>query len=154
MARLASSSTVSIDWLLPWGLPVPPKIKIFVWHLCHNGLATRENLLRRGIGHDASCTKCHRSMEDDTHLFLQCDYVKAAWNATKFATYGYLSQATSWLHIFRLLKEHSANDWDVLAKYAMCLWGIWTDQNRFVFTGKSSLPYEMINRMMEYFTVY
>jgi len=35
------------NWI--WKLNVMPKIRIFLWQLCHNVLPTRANLLRKGI---------------------------------------------------------------------------------------------------------
>jgi len=49
-ARESSSNhQVSPFWKKIWQLNVPPKIKIFAWHVCLDGLPTMLNLKRRGL---------------------------------------------------------------------------------------------------------
>lgn len=47
-------------WKSIWGLPVPHKIRTFLWKCCRNVFAVKENLLHRGIDVDTTCTLCGR----------------------------------------------------------------------------------------------
>ncbi|CAN0839801.1 hypothetical protein LINGRAHAP2_LOCUS2670, partial [Linum grandiflorum] len=38
---IASSTTFVKTWKWLWALAIPPKIKFFLWRLCHNAIATK-----------------------------------------------------------------------------------------------------------------
>jgi len=58
-----------------------PKLKIFLWQLCHNALTTRTNLLTRGLNLDPLCPLCrHSDLESTSHLFTQCFFAKTTWD--------------------------------------------------------------------------
>lgn len=64
-------------WKKLWKLSCPGKIKHFLWRLCHDSLAVRTNLARRGMELDTLCVVCNRLDEDGGHLFCKCKYVFA-----------------------------------------------------------------------------
>ncbi|XP_074292198.1 uncharacterized protein LOC141619065 [Silene latifolia] len=65
-------------WRLIWRVPVIPRIKAFIWQLCHDALPTRANLVRRlGYG-DASCPRCH-AMETCFHAIKGCGWGDEVW---------------------------------------------------------------------------
>jgi hypothetical protein len=59
-----------------WNLKCPGKVKQFLWRFTHNSLAVRRNLSRRGV--EIENTACVM-LEDGSHLFLKCKYVKRLW---------------------------------------------------------------------------
>jgi hypothetical protein len=59
-----------------WNLKCPGKVKQFLWRFTHNSLAVRRNLSRRGV--EIENTACVM-LEDGSHLFLKCKYVKRIW---------------------------------------------------------------------------
>lgn len=67
--RSASSSNGGGDagegvWKKLWKLACSGKIKHFLWRLCHNSLAVRTSLIRRGMELDTRCKVCYRLDED------------------------------------------------------------------------------------------
>ncbi|XP_058752383.1 uncharacterized protein LOC131625548 [Vicia villosa] len=65
-----------------WGAHIPSKVKIFGWRLLQNRLATRKQLLRRGIitrHNEAVCVFCLMQEEDLTHIMLNCPKLKSFW---------------------------------------------------------------------------
>jgi len=56
-----------------------PKLKIFLWQLCHNALPSRGTLLRRGIQLDPLCLACTTDIEDTDHIFLCCPIAHKMW---------------------------------------------------------------------------
>ncbi|KAL5736524.1 hypothetical protein ACOSQ2_031312 [Xanthoceras sorbifolium] len=58
--RSCSSSSLSSHswWSLLWNLIIPPKIKIFLWRMCHDALPSLSNLFFRKIVQDPSCKRC------------------------------------------------------------------------------------------------
>jgi hypothetical protein len=67
-----------------WKCPAPSKVIAFSWKLFRNRIASRVNLMQRGIhvnGGDISCVHCQRGVEDSAHLFLFCDFAVKVWQA-------------------------------------------------------------------------
>jgi len=62
------------NWI--WKLDIMPKLKIFLWQLCHSSLPTRGTLSKRGLNLDPLCPFCHSKVEDSNHLFLGCAIAK------------------------------------------------------------------------------
>jgi len=63
-----------------WKLDVMPKIKIFLWQLCHNALPSRGTLLRRGLQIDPLCSTCFADIEDLDHIFRHCPMAHKVWD--------------------------------------------------------------------------
>lgn len=74
-----SEQRVMINWCKIWRIPVPNKIKHFLWRLAHNTVAVRANLRRRGMDIDVNCLFCRTKDEDSWHLFFKCKHVKKIW---------------------------------------------------------------------------
>ena len=68
-----------IKWKKLWSIPLPGKVKHFLWRLANNSLPFRMKLKRKGINLDTRCPVCYRLDEDGGHCFLKCKHVKAFW---------------------------------------------------------------------------
>ena len=66
------------SWI--WKLDVMPKVKIFMWQLCHKALPSRGTLFCRGIPLDPLCPACNTALEDTDHIFLQCPLAQKVWD--------------------------------------------------------------------------
>ena len=64
--------------LLWWKLPVPPKIRAFVWLLHKKKILTKVRLQERGWDGDVTCQFC-ASAEDVNHLFFHCYFANHIW---------------------------------------------------------------------------
>ena len=135
--------TVPESWKFKWiwTLDVMPKIRIFLWQLCHNALPTRAALLHKGIYIDPMCPACSLDVEDIDHLFVGCHMVKKTWD---------LAVSTKWLsshplsHFLPSVREglhglYSARDKD-LTKVAILLWSLWKSRNALVFENEIPKP--------------
>uniref|UniRef100_A0A7C8ZND3 Reverse transcriptase zinc-binding domain-containing protein n=1 Tax=Opuntia streptacantha TaxID=393608 RepID=A0A7C8ZND3_OPUST len=60
-----------------------PKIKIFLWQMCHNALPVRETLLRRGCHIDPQCPLCLTEIKTTDHLFGDCPQTIRPWNVAQ-----------------------------------------------------------------------
>ncbi|KAI7985423.1 Gamma-tubulin complex component 2 [Camellia lanceoleosa] len=80
-ANLPSSSTpwCDKDWNFMWSLNLPPKLKHFVWRLCNNILATKQNLHHRRCSISDMYRVCSQSSKSIEHVFLGCAWTKAVW---------------------------------------------------------------------------
>nr|GEX01626.1 RNA-directed DNA polymerase, eukaryota, reverse transcriptase zinc-binding domain protein [Tanacetum cinerariifolium] len=69
------------DFMLPndhvathWIKCIPIKVNVFAWKVRHDRLATKNNLMIRGISVDSPlCPICSQSNEDVSHIFFCCD---------------------------------------------------------------------------------
>ena len=78
---IKSSPSWEYSWI--WHLDIMPKLKVFLWQICHSSLPTRGTLLKRGLQIDTSCPLCNHQIEDLEHLFLQCPAVQEVWRLAK-----------------------------------------------------------------------
>lgn len=58
-----------------WALPIPPKIKVFMWLTFRNRILSRVNLHKRGWEGDTTSVFCSCN-ETINHLFLNCQLVR------------------------------------------------------------------------------
>ncbi|KAL5798630.1 hypothetical protein ACOSQ2_003450 [Xanthoceras sorbifolium] len=66
----SSSSPDSKWWLALWNLNIPPKIKIFIWRVCHNAIPSLCNLCSRKIVVDPCCSRCGNAPESSAHALF------------------------------------------------------------------------------------
>ena len=66
-----------------WRIDTMPKIKIFLWQMCHNALPIRGTLLRRGCRIDPQCPLCLTDIETANHLFDECLQTKEVWDLAR-----------------------------------------------------------------------
>jgi hypothetical protein len=75
----------SKKWWRIWKLECPNKIKHFWWRCVHSSLATRDNLIRRGVKiEDPKCLFCNQRNEDGCHLFVHRKEVKPLWRKLRY----------------------------------------------------------------------
>ena len=60
-----------------------PKLKVFLWQVCHASLPTRGNLLLRGMDIDPLCPHCNGAIEDAEHLFMGCHSAQPLWQLAR-----------------------------------------------------------------------
>ncbi|XP_024033517.1 uncharacterized protein LOC112095650 [Citrus clementina] len=69
----------SSAWRKLWLLPIPAKVKNFLWRALTNVLPTADNLLQRRVEVQASCPICHTSSETVFHVLVTYPFAKACW---------------------------------------------------------------------------
>uniref|UniRef100_A0A803PU32 Reverse transcriptase domain-containing protein n=1 Tax=Cannabis sativa TaxID=3483 RepID=A0A803PU32_CANSA len=74
-------------WKQLWTLPLPPKLKHFLWRACHDILLTNHNLFKWKTLHSPHCCRCHYHDETLEHALSRCPAVQEIWNCMN-----------SWLH--------------------------------------------------------
>jgi hypothetical protein len=151
---LPSTSNPSSDWMLIWGCRIPQCIKVFAWLLCHQALATRCNLVKRGINSTLDYSGCCHLVEDDLHLFLYCEFSRRTWYETKFYSLRMVHQATYWLHLFQLLMDNYSQPATVLEKSIMYLWEVWKARNAIIFSSKIPRPGDVVASELEYLHIF
>ncbi|KAK6164785.1 hypothetical protein DH2020_001649 [Rehmannia glutinosa] len=117
------------DWSKLWKLPIPPKIKHFLWRACRDCLPNRQNLQRRGIIVSSLCVLCGASLENNWHIFVACPFALCCWERAelfdltqKFS--GDIESFNQWF--FDILSKVRV---EVAAKFSIILWSIWRQRN-------------------------
>jgi len=124
-----------------WKLDVAPKIRVFLWQLCHNSLPARGTLLRRGIHLDPLCPSCSGDIEDMDHIFMKCPLARQVWD---------LAVAHHWIPANPFPYSHVSirdglllliqNRYPCLSRVALLLWSIWKARNGLIFRNDSPSP--------------
>lgn len=71
--RAATSNQHStVLWKSIWAMKIEPKIKSFLWSICHNALASKANLFQRHIITNPICHLCQQNVPETLeHIFVQ-----------------------------------------------------------------------------------
>ncbi|KAL5755359.1 hypothetical protein ACOSP7_023579 [Xanthoceras sorbifolium] len=80
----SSSCPDSKWWLALWNLNIPPKVKIFIWRVCHNAIPSLCNLCSRKIVVDPCCSRCGDAPESSAHALFWCSSVRPIWESSVF----------------------------------------------------------------------
>ena len=134
--------TPSWEFRWIWRLDIMPKLKVFLWQLCHASLPTRSTLLKRRLQIDPLCPLCNNDIEDLEHLFLKCPVVHATWQLAK--VHKWLSiplmvdpgdNLQSWLSKLRTSSSPVPLD-----RVVALLWSIWKTRNTAAFCNERIPP--------------
>lgn len=68
----SSSGTETLRWEEIWKLPVPPKIRMFLWRACNGILPNKVELFRRRIADNPFCSRCESGVETNVHGLFEC----------------------------------------------------------------------------------
>ncbi|XP_074328182.1 uncharacterized protein LOC141666094 [Apium graveolens] len=126
----------SVGWKRLWQLPVPHKIRVFIWRLCRNTIPVRYRLSGKGVPVTISCSVCIVDVEHLRHLFFECSFARECWQLLDldFDMYD-MEYVSNWLVSF-----FATGQLMVLVKMAAMLWGIWYARNKCIFEGKVMTP--------------
>ncbi|KAK7826168.1 hypothetical protein CFP56_032411 [Quercus suber] len=117
-----SSLQVSMDergfWKKLWKIPAPGKIKHFLWRACTNSLATKENLVKRKILTDATCSRCLVASEGSLHSLWSCSSLKEVWEKD----FGWIFSSGATFTSFKELVELVFTKPESVALFATTAW--------------------------------
>ncbi|KAK7850299.1 hypothetical protein CFP56_001159 [Quercus suber] len=108
---------------------VPKKVKHFVWKVCKNILATKENLWRRNITKDNTCEVCKKQVESIGHLFWFYDHVKEVWYSCKLSLSFEIHPSRDYMNVIWHLQKWEESRPRLLEWMVKISWGIWKDRN-------------------------
>jgi hypothetical protein len=128
-----------------WKSKIPLKIKIWLWLIWHNAIATKDNLLKRNWSGNPSCQFCNEQ-ETISHLFFGCSAAKFVWSAVATTVKsptrpGSFSQFFWWFPQFASVSRNTQ-----IAGLAAICWAIWKTRNKACFEQKMiSSPFDLIS---------
>jgi hypothetical protein len=118
-----------------WKSKVPLKIKIWLWMIWHNAIATRDNLLKRNWQGSSSCQFCNGT-ETISHLFFTCPAAKFVWSVVG-RLIGAQTRPGSFTQFFWWFPQFvpASRNTQIAGLAAIC-WAIWKLRNRACFEHK------------------
>ncbi|KAJ8422603.1 hypothetical protein Cgig2_022665 [Carnegiea gigantea] len=73
-----------VTWArIPWTRTVILRHGFIVWVLLQHRLPTKAKLSKYITDMDTLCPLCHQAIEEDSHLFYDCEYAKEIWGGHK-----------------------------------------------------------------------
>lgn len=104
-----------------WKLNIFPRIQTFLWMCCHNSIAVRECIAKKGMIVPLECPICTSNPESIIHALRDCSFEKLCWNKLGFTNefpkffIGYLC---SWFRSFSQTNkviQHPAVHWSTVS---------------------------------------
>lgn len=112
-----------------WNLPVPQKMKYFLWRMCKNNIPVRNLLRGRGVQTTIICPMCNSDVEHVRHIFVECQHASNYWDCLgrDFDTIE-IETVSSWI-----LEKLGTELEGKLIKLVKIFWGIWWARNKKVW---------------------
>lgn len=132
---LPTEALVKWDWQFIWGLLLPPKVKTFLWIVCHQKLLPNVQRQKRGLTQVPTCPSCDYPMKAIAHLFKDCPFSLAIWNYLQIGDNSSpdLMDFKKWLlrNLQSKRKVYNGLPWPLV--FALYLWFIWKWRCKGVF---------------------
>lgn len=119
-----------------WSLRTAHKVKMLIWKALRGALLVGTRLPDRHIKVDSRCKRCGEP-ESITHLFFQCEFAKAMWQAAPFMGEidfrGIVDLREMWNQVkTRPCLPRTGISSNHLTSWIM--WGLWKTRNKLVFS--------------------
>ena len=120
----SSNHQASPFWKKIWQLYVPPKVKIFAWRVCLDGLPTMLNLWHRGLNTFGFCQICDKDLESINHALLHCNHAQKTWDCWIDCPVDLSSSAQEFISITtQFLEKGSSTNLGLFYMAARTIWG-------------------------------
>ncbi|KAL0421158.1 UNVERIFIED_CONTAM: hypothetical protein Slati_3138700 [Sesamum latifolium] len=142
------SSASRDNWNFIWSARVPPKVRVFAWIVCRNGLPTVLNLERRGVYTQGVCAWCGSEQEDIMDCLLRCSFPRQVW-ALSHLRWSIISQEASSTEAW-LRGLHRFVDMESFNRALLICWFLWGTRNRLLFDNIQCPAGEVMERVRCY----
>jgi hypothetical protein len=118
-----------------WKSKISLKIKIWLWLIWHNAIATKDNLLKRNWTGDPLCQFCS-THETIPHFFFSCPAAQYVWSLVGMVV-GAPTRPGSFAQFFWWTPQfsHTSHNVQIAGMAAIC-WAIWKTLNSSCFEKK------------------
>lgn len=125
-ASVSGTGTRKIFWSGIWKLPVPGKIKHFLWRACSDSLPTKQNLWRRKTVGCPKCEVCNSYPENTIHALWDCEDIRDVWE-----------RDFNWIDRGKAARGSFVDLWEMLGirpdtreLFAVTAWHLWNRRNK------------------------
>ena len=124
--------------------------ELFIWRPLHKALALKSNLIRRNFPLQEECYFCKQHMEDENHLFRDCDLASRIWSSSSLGIRTSSNQIIpfkEWTKNFLQFfwKKEGVTSARV-KEFVATLWSIWIYRNNIVFRNLYEDPSTILKR--------
>ena len=147
-------STLKCFWKKIWSIPVPHKIRHFVWRACRDALPTKSNLLTRKVIQEDICESCREASKTVGHVLWSYPKAKEVWECSKLVT-GWNERANQTFQdlMWMLLLNGDAGE-DKVAHAVTTTWAIWQSRNEVRYGGVRKSGQQISSWASEYLREY
>ncbi|KAL9236717.1 hypothetical protein vseg_011353 [Gypsophila vaccaria] len=142
MIRSDSNSDTRINWKLPWRIPAPQKVRLFVWLVLQDRILSNSNRLKRGLADNARCSACGHLEETTLHILRECPKAKRIWlmiHSSLPSSDSFSLPLEDWImDNITCSSSFGIENWDTL--FALTIWWTWRWRNCRVFDKESEIP--------------
>ncbi|XP_010674814.1 uncharacterized protein LOC104890895 [Beta vulgaris subsp. vulgaris] len=115
-----------------------PKALFVTWLILHGRLATKDRLFTWGITNDDHCPLCNEASESISHLFFECPFSRASWNACQQQLKEVVTvrALTEEINVVALKSKRSGAKAQLYCMmFAETMYQIWLQRNAKIFGG-------------------
>ena len=140
----SDNSQVRQFWRRIWSLPVPHKLRHFVWRVCKEILPTKANLMKRKVLQHGICEECCTKVETTGHVLWSCKKAKDTWAYSKVVAPTGGEECVSFHDFLWQLVMVDKVEEDKLARIVTIAWAFWCNRNEVRNRGKQKTGSEII----------
>ena len=141
LGESSSGDSSSIIWKKLWKLKLPPKVKIFSWRACVNGLPVYVKMAEKGIHLSSDCPIFGEESESLTHALILCDFALSVWSLWQDCPLNLLVNATDFIDVMH--KFCSSPNIAHLEYFFATAWAIWHNRNLLMHNEKGLTPLQV-----------
>jgi hypothetical protein len=131
-------------WKTIWGLQIPNAAKMFLWRACNNILPTKDNLKRRKVLEEDTCTFCCDSIETTHHILWDCPSSQDVWSVSERTLQKRNAGGENFCELVEMLMGRlQKKEMESFAMIAKC---IWKRRNGVMHGGLFTHPSEVIRQ--------
>jgi zinc-binding in reverse transcriptase/Reverse transcriptase-like len=128
-------------WAFVWGLKgLLPRVQLFLWKACRDGLATALAMHRRIASVNPKCARCGNENEFLTHMFFFCQSSRAVWFGSRLSLRIESIPINFIPTLHTIMEGRSPEEHNYIANL---LWCLWKARNAEVFEGSKINPYKV-----------
>ncbi|KAK8515136.1 hypothetical protein V6N12_001295 [Hibiscus sabdariffa] len=120
------STTTDTIWKKAWALPIPQRVKTFMWITLHGRHLTNAERFRRHLTSSVVCDICGFHMEDMSHILRNCVEARGVWTrrtSHSLSGNGLVDSIRYWIdHNWELVIRHIPRTCNILAD-KLATWG-------------------------------
>lgn len=131
-----------IRWKEVWKLPIPPKIRMFVWRACTGILPHKAELFRHHLVHSPICDRSGVEEETIIHAIMRCRGLPEIWSEEPFFLPQMENRDSMWILIQALKKSLSS---DLFLISLVVCWKLWEGRNLDVHGEERSFPADVVS---------
>nr|XP_025616741.1 uncharacterized protein LOC112709055 [Arachis hypogaea] len=136
--KASTSQNLREVWKTIWKLPVPGKVKMFLWKAVHGILPVNMNLYQRKSAVSPKCSICQEGDETIEHALLLCPWTRAVWfgSSLQLVPTSYnVGSFEKWMMttINKIMREAGKEKDNILCTLGFVCWCIWKERNQHIF---------------------